>query len=194
MVHWVNSIFLGIIFVGCIVFLVASKRSLVFSSLALTSLSAFAIVMQFGSTLSAVIRLTAMLSSLLAIFVSMREQKLDFTPITRNAAAFRVVAYLIMLVLIILVAIRVSSYLGIAVEIVLAGLLLVFCGLLQLGISLAPGKVILGIILFFFGFATVYSVIETSLLVNGLLSAVVLLLGGLGTYLVVKETRGGEAS
>ena len=102
-------------------------------------------------------------------------------------ALFRIISYVLVASLSILIGIKISSFLQIPLEITLSGLLTVFCGLLILGISTSPSKVILGLIILFGGFAGIYGIIEISLLVNGLISAVFLLLGGLGAYFVIRE-------
>lgn len=192
MIHWLNLLPLLVIFAGCGAFLVADKKEVVFAGLGAIALAEFLVGIQFGSVLSAGIRLLALLSSLLAIYISLREQSSDFVAIERDAANFRIVAFLILLVLAVLVGIKVSDYLNVALEIILAGLFSIFCGILQLGISTSPRRVILGIILLFSGFGGIYNIIETSLLMNGMLSAVILLLGVLGTYFIIRDVRGEE--
>jgi hypothetical protein len=192
MIHWLNLLPLLVIFAGCVAFLVADKKEAVFAGLGAIALAEFLVGIQFGSVLSAGIRLLALLSSLLAIYISLREQSSDFVAIERDAANFRIVAFLILLVLAVLVGIKVSDYLNVALEIILAGLFSIFCGILQLGISTSPRRVILGIILLFSGFGGIYNIIETSLLMNGMLSAVILLLGVLGTYFIIRDVRGEE--
>lgn len=187
MTHWINIIPIFIIFLGCILFLVSSRKPLIFISLGSLVILEFIIVIQFGSLPSGFVRLVASLSALLAIFLSMKESNLNFLSITRNMAFFRIISYVMVASLSILIGIKISSFLQIPLEIAICGLLTVFCGLLILGISTSPSKVILGLIILFGGFAGIYGIIEISLLVNGLISAVILLLGGLGAYLVIRE-------
>lgn len=187
MTHWINIIPTFIIFLGCILFLVSNRKPLIFMGLGSIAMSEFIIDIQFGSLPSGFARLVASLSAFLAIFLSMKESNLNFLPITSNMAVFRIISYVLVASLSILTGIRISSFLQIPLEITLSGLLTVFCGLLILGISTSSSKVILGLIILFGGFAGVYGIIEISLLVNGLISAVLLLLGGLGAYLVIRE-------
>lgn len=64
------------------------------------------------------------------------------------------------------------------------GLLLLAMGLLQLGMTAKPFRVILGLLTFLSGFEIIYSAVEVSILVAGLLAAVNLSLALVGTYLI----------
>jgi len=147
----------------------------------------FIIDFQFGSFSSALVRLVASLSALFAIYLSMKEINNSLPIIPRNSAFFRITAYIMFVGVSVLLATRISDFLGIPIEINVGGLIAIFCGLLQLGISTSPSKVVIGIIILDIGFASIYGILESSLLVNGLISAVLLLLGGLGAYFVVRE-------
>jgi len=187
MTHWFNIVPLLFVFVACTLFLISSKKSIVFVCVALIMIAEFIIDIQFGSLPSALVRLVASLSALLAIFLSMKNINLDYPTVTRNAALFKIIAYVMFASLSVLLGMKISSFLQIPVEITMGGMLAIFCGLLLLGISTFPSKVIVGIIILYEGFATIYGIVESSLLVNGLISAVLLLLGGLGTYFAVRE-------
>lgn len=65
-----------------------------------------------------------------------------------------------------------------------AGMLLVWSGLLQLGIYRQPIRVIIGLLTLLSGFEIIYAVVEFSLLVAGLLAAVNLGLAFIGSYLL----------
>lgn len=187
MTYWYNFFPLLVIFVGCILFLVSGRKSIVFVSVGLIMMSEFFIDLQFGSFFSALVRLVASLCALLAIYLSMKEMQLELLRIPRNLAFFRITAYVMFVSLSVLLGSGISIFLGIPIEIPMGGLFAIFCGLLQLGISASPSKVIIGIIIFYSGFASIYGILENSILVNGLISAVILLLGGLGAYFVVRE-------
>ncbi len=70
-------------------------------------------------------------------------------------------------------------------EQLLAGLLLVGLGLFQLGLTVQPVRVIVGLLTVLSGFEILYATMETSLLVNGLLAAIVLGVALVGSYLIV---------
>jgi hypothetical protein len=187
MTHWFNIFPLLVIFVGGILFLISSRKPVVFASVGTIMLAEFLIDIQFGSFSSALVRLVAALSALFAIYLSMKEINLGLPEIPRNSAFFRITAYILFVSVSVLLGTGISDFLRIPIEITIGGLIAIFCGLLQLGISTSPSKVVIGIIIFDIGFASIYGILESSLLVNGLISVILLLLGGLGAYFVVRE-------
>ncbi len=189
MVNWFNLAPLILIFIACVFFLTSRNIKIVLGSVGLILLSEFFIGFQFSAFFSAFIRLVASFAAILTIYVSHREIKVTFVSAKRNELIFRIVAFIMFTIFAILVASGISKFLNIPEDVVLGGLIVVFCGILQLGISSSPIKVILGIILFYVGFSSMYCIIESSLLVNGLISAVILILGGLGTYFVIREVK-----
>lgn len=72
------------------------------------------------------------------------------------------------------------------------GLVLIGLGLLHLGMTLHPMKVILGLLTTLLGFEMLYSTIENSILVAGLLAIVTLGLSLAGAYLLTLNS-GGES-
>jgi hypothetical protein len=86
----------------------------------------------------------------------------------------------------------ISNYLSIALEIVLAALLLIGFGIFQLGITHEPYKIFLAILVLFFGFELIFSANESSLLVNGLLAVVTMLIALMGSYMIINEFETGD--
>jgi hypothetical protein len=79
-------------------------------------------------------------------------------------------------------SLRASSWLGLGLPIAWSSLLLVGMGLLQLGISAQPFRVILGLLTVLGGFEILYAAVESSTLVAALLSVVNLGLALTGAY------------
>ena len=79
-------------------------------------------------------------------------------------------------------SLRASNWLGISLPIAWGSLLLIGMGLLQLGISAHPFRVILGLLTVLAGFEILYAAVESSALVAALLSAVNLGLALSGAY------------
>jgi hypothetical protein len=82
-------------------------------------------------------------------------------------------------------ALRTSTWLGISLSTSWGSLLLIGMGLLHLGISSQPFRVILGLLTILAGFEILYAAVESSTLVAALLSAVNLGLALTGAYFVV---------
>jgi hypothetical protein len=79
-------------------------------------------------------------------------------------------------------SLRASGWLGLSLPIAWASLILIGMGLLQLGISTQPFRVILGLLTVLAGFEILYATVESSTLVAALLSAVNLGLALTGAY------------
>jgi hypothetical protein len=81
-----------------------------------------------------------------------------------------------------------ASIPGIRYEQVLGGIILIGMGLLQLGLTALPLRIVLGLLTVFSGFEILYAVVETSTLVSGLLAGVSLGLALVGAYLMTVPT------
>jgi hypothetical protein len=79
-------------------------------------------------------------------------------------------------------SLRASGWLGLSLPIAWGSLLLVGMGLLQLGISVQPFRVILGLLTAMAGFEILYAAVESSTMVAALLSVVNLGLALTGAY------------
>jgi hypothetical protein len=98
---------------------------------------------------------------------------------------FRLIAAGFIFVIVIAVTSRIDEIVpGIGLEVISGSLLLIGMGLLQLGISSQPMRVILGLLTVISGFEILYAALESSLLVAALLSVVSLGLALAGAYLL----------
>lgn len=79
-------------------------------------------------------------------------------------------------------SLRASGWLGLGLPIAWGSLLLIGMGLLQLGISAQPFRVILGLLTVLAGFEILYAAVESSTLVAALLSTINLGLALTGAY------------
>jgi len=79
-------------------------------------------------------------------------------------------------------SLRASGWLGLSLPIVWGSLLLAGMGLLQLGISAQPFRVVLGLLTVLAGFEILYAAVESSILVAALLSVVNLGLALTGAF------------
>jgi len=80
------------------------------------------------------------------------------------------------------ISLRASAWLGLSLQLSWGSLLLMGMGLLQLGISAQPFRVILGLVTILGGFEIIYASVESSVLVAALLSVVNLGLALSGSY------------
>jgi hypothetical protein len=81
-------------------------------------------------------------------------------------------------------SLRASVWLGLSLPIAWGSLLLIGMGLLQLGISAQPFRVILGLLTVMAGFEIIYAAVEGSTMVAAMLSVVNLGLALIGAYIL----------
>lgn len=192
MTNWINTIPLLIIFVSCLFFVSTSRPKIALISIGIIFVGIFSISVQFGSAWSAVIRLVVGLASLLMIFLSSNGRVFTFPQIPRSGWMFTLTGFILFSLISVFVSIKAANFLNFPIDLILAGLFVTFGGILVLGISGFPLKVILGILVLYCGFSAIYCSLETSVLVNGLLSAINLALGIVGSYFVMHEVQVSE--
>jgi hypothetical protein len=96
----------------------------------------------------------------------------------------RILAAIFVFILIYMTAPAISDWLPVRIEILWGGLILIGMGLLQLGMTTHPLRVVLGLLSVFSGFETIYAAMEASVLLTGLLAIVTLGLALVGSYLL----------
>lgn len=98
---------------------------------------------------------------------------------------FRMIASgLILMIVVALTPRAVEIIPGIRLEVISGGLVLIGMGLLHLGISAQPLRIILGLLTVLSGFEIIYAALESSLLVAALLAVVELGLSLTGAYIL----------
>ncbi len=110
----------------------------------------------------------------------------QLTPVNRP---FRVVAACVVILVVVSVAPQTAEWVpSVRIEQVWGSLLLMGMGLLHLGLSTRPFRVILGLWTVLAGFEILYAAVESSTLVAGLLAGVNLGLAIVGSYLLAAPT------
>jgi hypothetical protein len=100
------------------------------------------------------------------------------------APAFRAVAVGLVAVLVMVISPAITERFAIDLRVLEGGLLLIGIGLLHLGMTTRPMRVILGLLTTLSGFEVIYAALETSALVAGLQAVVTLGLALIGAYLL----------
>lgn len=78
----------------------------------------------------------------------------------------------------------------VGIEIILGSLFLLGSGILQLGLTSQPFRVVIGLLTLLGGFEVLYAALENAVLVAGLLAILNLSLGFLGVYLISESVQG----
>jgi hypothetical protein len=104
---------------------------------------------------------------------------------------FRLFAGGVVVVLISAVSPRVENVIpGIGLQVVSGSLILIGMGILHLGMTAKPFRVILGLLTVFSGFESLYAALESSILIAAMLSTVNLGLALVGAYLLTAKETG----
>ncbi len=103
---------------------------------------------------------------------------------------FRFVLGLLIILFVILISPRINSLIPIPDPFSIGGGILIGMGLLQIGITREPLRVILGLLTFLSGFEVYYAFIERSVMVAGFLVLITLGIALIGAYLLNVENRG----
>lgn len=101
---------------------------------------------------------------------------------------FRLLAAVMVWTLVFSLAPSFASFIPSGMTVLWGGLLLIGSGLLHLGMTTYPSRVIIGLLTFLSGFEIIYAAIESSVLVAGLLALVNLALALVGSYLLAAPT------
>lgn len=112
------------------------------------------------------------------------EELKDATFSNIQGTVFRLGVSLVGLILVFTSAPKLADWIPGAQPVLLGGLVLIVNGLLQLGMTTRPLRVILGLLTVLSGFEILYAVVEKSVLVAGLSSIITLGLALLGAYLM----------
>ncbi len=97
---------------------------------------------------------------------------------------FRLMVAVMVALLVFVVAPSLTGWMATTTPVLLGGLILIGFGLLQLGMTTRPLRVVLGLLTALSGFEILYAVVEQSVMVAGLTSIITLGLALIGAYLL----------
>lgn len=115
------------------------------------------------------------------------EEQIQITSINRAGWLFRLMASAMAIVLAFSMGPNVILFVPTGLVIVWGGLILVIMGVLHLGMTTQPANVIQGLLTVICGFDILYTSVESSTLVVGLLAVTTLGLALSGSYLITSE-------
>lgn len=190
--NWLNLIPVIVLAASCLFITVTENWQKIILGYAVSFISAFCIIVQYWSFSFSLVKLLTTLMSLVVLGLSINKRYEEPLPKPKSELVFRLVALCLIFIIMVFFVNRTSIYLSIPMEISLDSLLLIGFGIFQLGITHEPYKIFLAIITLFFGFELIFSANESSLLVNGLLALISLLIALMGGYMIVNEFEGGE--
>lgn len=184
MENWINYLSVGVLLIGLFwLQLSDSRRSLVIAY-SVVVLMVFSINIQFWTFGFALSKLITSIMAIVVMSLAPDYGELLESSGSRTGRVFRSMGLAFCLLLVIFTLNKTTAYLSLTVDQTLPALAILFCGFLMLGISREPFRIIIGLLTILVGFEILYGAIEQSLLVNGLLAAVFLLIAVVGSYLI----------
>ncbi|MBA4374563.1 MAG: hypothetical protein C0401_00115 [Anaerolinea sp.] len=192
MENWINVAPILVITAACFFMMLTDDWKKNMISNGIVFLSAFLILIQFWSFSFSIVKLITGLMSLAILGISINRNDSIQNIKSRSEKIFRTGALTLIYLIIIFISTRVANYLSIPLELNISALFILGFGIIQLGMSQRLYKVFLAILLMFFGFELIYSANEASLLVNGLLALVMMLVSLVGGYILVSEYESRE--
>ncbi|MCX6055038.1 MAG: hypothetical protein NTZ74_09020 [Chloroflexi bacterium] len=188
--NWMNLIPVLVIMSGCIYLLLTDLWKHALISVAVIYVSTFFILIQFWSFSFSMVKMLTGLMSMIILGISYSKGDIEKKHMPRAERIFRGVALCLYYLVIVFISGRVTDYLAIPLEMVISSLFILGYGIVQLGMTQSLLKVFLALGLIIFGFELLYSTNEASLLINGLLAIVVLLVALVGGYIAINEVEG----
>ncbi len=190
--HWLNYIAVGALSLLLFGMMLADTKKQVAIAFIGVLVIVFAINIQFWTFGFALSKLVAGIMSILILVLSSGDLNMTLEE-TRTGRIFRTVILLFGIVVVLFTQQKIVNFLVISVDQSLPALFMLICGLLMLGIFHEPFRIILGLLLFLSGFEIIYGSVEKSLLINGLLAAVMLFIALVGAYLIMPPSKEKES-
>ena len=182
--NWFNLIPVLLILSASVTLLVSTDWKFCIIALTILYLGIFILLVQvWPLTLSSVKLITGWMSA------AILGLNLPKDPVVQeeglfSSRLFKIFSLLLIWVLAFLISKFVSSSFQISPEIAFSSLAIFGGGLLQLGMKTQPFFIILAILTVFAGFELLYASVESSVLINGLLAAINLLIAFIGSYFI----------
>jgi hypothetical protein len=191
MANWANIFPILLILVCLIAIILFADWRRTVVALAVMYIGSFILFLQVMPITLASVKLISGWTSALLLGLLLPAQAHKPETGVRSKLLFYLLALVFIWILAYLIAKPVSSIMQSIPEIIFAGLAIFGTGLFLLGIRFEPHSVILGILLVFSGFELLYASVETSVLINGLLSAINLLMALIGSLMIDITNRVG---
>jgi hypothetical protein len=175
---------LFLILLSTLELLVGTRMRRMMIALAILFLGQFLLLINSWSLGLSAVELVAGWMAMAILMASQPAVETDRQFINRQGTIFRIVAAVVIWLLVFLIAPSVSLLSTLPIEVTWSALILIGMGLLHLGMTTRPVKVIIGLFTILAGFEVFYAAVENSVLVAGLLAMITIGLAAVGAYLI----------
>lgn len=164
--------------------LVGTRTRRLMIALAIMYLGQFLLLINNWSLGLSAVELVAGWMAMAILMASQPSVEPDRQFINRQGTIFRIVAAVVIWLMVFLIAPNISIISSLPIEATWSALILVGMGLLHLGMTTNPVKVIIGLLTVLAGFEVFYAAFEKSVLVAGLLAMITIGLAAIGAYMI----------
>ncbi len=187
MEHWYNLLPLILLMAAGVSLLAFDDWRLMLAGVAVTYFGAFLLIVQAAPAGIALIKLVTGLMASALLFVSFKDQKSEQPALAWSSLIFKVTALALVWLVMMLVAGSFQQIFPLNYETISGALIALTGGLLVLGTTKEPAKVTMGILVLYSGFDILYTPLESSILINGLLSLITMLIALVGMYISTRH-------
>lgn len=179
---------MGILFISSIALLLSNDWRVSIAALGFQYLGVFILVSLRWPADMAVTKLVAgwMAGAILGLSYFNRPRKVSAPMVWPSFRLFRIFAAALIVLIVVSIAPQALNWIpGIDLPQMIGALVLIGMGLLHLGLTSQPLRVVLGLLTVLSGFEIIYAAVENSALVAGLLGGITLGMATVGAYLLV---------
>lgn len=188
MEHWYNILPLLLLMAATLLLLVEKNWQRIMIGFAGLYFAEFLLLIQYVAFSMALAKMITGIMAAVILYISRRDIPLEQLESDRPSLIFKVASLLFFWVVSFITAGGLISLMALNYETICAAMLVIFTGLLVLGMNNHPMKVTIGILIFYSGFGLLYGAVESSILVNGLLAVATLLIALVGVYISASRT------
>lgn len=192
MENWINYLTITVLAATLLGLLLADSRRMIVLAYCGVILMIFTINIQFWTFGFALSKLLTGIMAVVILALTPERKDLTQSGLSTTGKVFGAVGLGFGIILTLFTINTTSDFLAITYDQVIPSLFVLFCGFIMLGISQESFRIIIGLLTLLAGFQILYGAVEQSLLINGLLAAVELLVALVGSYLLTPAMREGE--
>ncbi|HTX80323.1 MAG TPA: hypothetical protein VMC62_11670 [Longilinea sp.] len=188
MIEVLSYLELAMVMVTTLELLISRNIRLLFIFLIVQYVAVFLLTMQYWSVGLAAIKLIAgLIAGTVLLSAQPNVEREEAELVVNSESVFRLLVSLLVWTLVFILEPSVQQLLAISNSVLWSGFILIGMGLLQLGMTMEPPRVIVGLLTVLSGFEVIYAAVENSVLVAGLLAVITLGLALVGAYLIISK-------
>jgi hypothetical protein len=163
--------------------LLADSRRSMAIAYGIMAIMVFSINLQYWTFGFALSKLITVVMAMLIMMLNTFPDNISDIGISQTGRIFRLTGFSFFMLLIIFTVNSTSEFLSLSIDQTLPSLFILVCGFMVLATSQDPFRVIIGLMVTLVGFEIIYGAVEQSLMINGLLAAVFMVIALVGSYL-----------